>query len=103
MRQYTVCNSFIPEFYLDLFNFCQAILNNKEASFNKKWLESGPCSRLHLTLKNYKISKGLSAKIHAQKVNEGKNLHMIQHCEDSEVENNALAMYRTHTPHLEKA
>lgn len=104
MRQYTVCNAFIPEFYLELFKVCQSVIENEPPEFNKALLAGGPCNRVHLTLKNYKSNTGLSAKIHGQKVNEGVSTHQLEHAEDSfEEDNNVLHMYRANAPNVDLA
>jgi hypothetical protein len=104
MRQYTVCNTFIPGFYKSLYNLCSAVIAGEKFEFDKAWLVGGPCNRVHLTLKNYKLPTGLSAKIHAQKVNEGETMHTLQHCDDSLDEKaDALAMYKTKEPQIENA
>ena len=59
-----------------------------------------------LTLKNYKNPTGLSAKIHAQKVNEGFNLHMMDHADESvedEKHESPLKLYRAENPTIKKA
>ena len=83
LRQYTVCNTMVPEFYMELFKFMQSIIDGKRVEFDRKLIEDGPQNRVYLTLKNYKQSKGLSAKIHAQKANEGHNQPQLDFQEDS--------------------
>ena len=34
LRQYTVCNTMIPEFYLEIFKFMQSIIDGKRIEFN---------------------------------------------------------------------
>lgn len=65
MRQYTVCNTYIPEFYIQIFKLCQAVIDGTEFNFDMSLIESRPTNRFYLTLKNYKQPTGLSAKIHA--------------------------------------
>lgn len=104
LRQYTVCNTFIPEFYSEIFKLIEDVLAGRKPDFDMSLLEDRPSSRVHMTLKNYKQPKGLSAKIHAQKVNEGKNEHTIQHVEDSVVEEkDALTLFKATAPKLERA
>ena len=65
MRQYTVCNTMIPEFYDEIIRVCQQVIEGGEPTFDSKWFEFKDENRMYLTLKNYKQPTGLSAKIHA--------------------------------------
>jgi hypothetical protein len=49
---------------------------------------------MYLTLKNYKQPTGLSAKIHAQKVNEGANVHLLDFASSIQGEGDTLALYK---------
>lgn len=77
MRQYTVCNTMIPEFYDEIFKVCQQVIEGEQPTFDQNWFELKNENRMNLTLKNYKQPTGLSAKIHAQKVHEGANTNKV--------------------------
>ena len=94
MRQYTVCNTMIPEFYNDIIRLCQQVIEGEEPTFDQKWFEFKNENRMYLTLKNYKQPTGLSAKIHAQKVNEGANVHLLDFASSIQGEGDTLALYK---------
>ena len=64
-RQYTVCNTFIPEFFIHIFKLCQAVIDDEKFEFDYTLIDPSPSKRFYLTLKNYNQPTGLSAKIHA--------------------------------------
>jgi hypothetical protein len=64
-RQYTVCNTFIPDFFIHIFKLCQAVIEGEAFEFDYSLINSSHSKRFYLTLKNYKQPTGLSAKIHA--------------------------------------
>ena len=103
MRQYTVCNTMIPEFYNEIIKVCQFVIEGKKPIFDQKWFEFKNENRIYLTLKNYKVPTGLSAKIHAQKVNEGANFHMLDFASSVKGEPETLALYKAQAPEIQLA
>ena len=65
MRQYTVCNTMIPEFLEEMFKLADSVIHGRKPMFNMKLLEEEPSCRVYLTLKNYNKLTGLSARVHA--------------------------------------
>jgi hypothetical protein len=65
IRQYTICNTLNPDYYTELFKLIDGILKGGGREFDRTLLKEGPQNRLFLTIKNYKVKTGLSAKMHA--------------------------------------
>lgn len=77
-RQYTICNTMVPEFMEEMFKLADSVIHDTHFTFNKRLLEDEPQNRVYLTLKNYGRQTGLSARVHAQKANEGQNIHHLE-------------------------
>lgn len=77
IRMYTICNTLNPDFYKEIFKLIDNILKGGGKEFDRELLVDGPQNRVFLTMKNYHVKSGLSAKVHAMKVNEGQNTHMV--------------------------
>jgi hypothetical protein len=77
IRMYTICNTLNPDFYQEIFKLLDGILKGGGKEFDRELFRDGPMNRVYLTMKNYNVKTGLSAKVHALKVNEGANTHMM--------------------------
>lgn len=61
-RQYTICNSVVPEVYDELLRICEEKLSKQtEITANVKIIDSRNRDSIHLTSKDYKTQKGVAS------------------------------------------
>lgn len=63
-RHYTICSSMRPELFQELISLAQDALSGKQIEFNMGLLDTKNQDKICLTLKNYKMAKGVSTQIH---------------------------------------
>lgn len=63
-RHYTICNTFVPEFYGALTAALDSTLAGEERNFDKGLLNEDNSSQIWLTLKNYEKQTGVSTAIY---------------------------------------
>ena len=62
-RQYTICNSVIPNVYKSLLDLCAAKANGEKIEFDTNLLNSDDKNSFHITCKDYHTKKGVSSRL----------------------------------------
>ena len=62
-RQYTICNSVIPNVYKSLLDLCAAKTNGEKIEFDTNLLNSDDKNSFHITCKDYHTKKGVSSRL----------------------------------------
>ena len=63
-RQYTICNSIVPEVYWLLLDICDTKLQHRDLKFNPGVFSDKNRNSIYLTCKDYQSKKGVATRLH---------------------------------------